>query len=144
MTTQINEYDEFYQRMINRFPKILGSNFGGFCVGKGWWPILEILCANIQHHIDHCNSQYENQKQGTPVQQVVAVQIKEKFGGLRFYYNGGDDVIQGMIYMAESWANHVCEECGSPATKKTSGWIKTVCDKHYNEYIERFNKFSKE
>jgi hypothetical protein len=71
----------------------------------------------------------------------VVQQIKEKFGGLRFYYTGGDDKISGMVEVAEEWASRVCEECGSPATKQTSGWIKTVCDKHYDEIENRKREY---
>ena len=76
------------------------------------------------------------------MKQVVAVQVKEKFGGLRFYYQGGDDKIDGMVRMAESWAAHSCEECGAPGTSGGKGWIKTLCPVHRAEadarYKERF------
>ena len=72
--------------------------------------------------------------------QLVAVQIKEKFGGLRFYYEGGDDQIYGMVRMAESWAAVTCEECGAPGESRSGGWIKTLCDKHEEERQERYAK----
>lgn len=144
MNTVTNDYDEFEQKMIEKYPEILGVEFGGFCINKGWWPVVEALCSNIQNHIDHRNEQYNTYKRGEPVQQVVALQIKEKFGGLRFYYTGGDDTIRGMVYMAEAWANRVCEDCGAPSTKKTTGWIKTVCDEHYKKYMSRFDEDTKE
>ena len=75
-----------------------------------------------------------------PVQQVVAVQIKEKFGTLRFYTNGGDDIIDGMIRMAESMSGVTCEKCGSPAKRRDGGWIRTLCDKHEEEYQNRFKE----
>jgi hypothetical protein len=42
-----------------------------------------------------------------------------------------------MVTMAESWASKACEDCGAPATKQTSGWIKNVCNKHFNEIEAR-------
>lgn len=71
------------------------------------------------------------------IPQVVAVQVKEKFGGLRFYVDGGDDVVHGMIRMAESWAAVTCEKCGNPGTTRGGGWIRTLCDVHEAEYQER-------
>ena len=62
--------------------------------------------------------------------QVVASQVKEKFGGLRFYYDGGDDAIDGMVRMAESWAANTCETCGKPGSVRGGGWIVTLCDEH--------------
>lgn len=103
----------------------------GFECGDGWYQILDSLCGQIQSHIDWRN------KGENKVAQVVATQVKEKFGGLRFYYNGGDDVIDGMVRMAESWASVTCEECGAPATTRQGGWIRTLCDAHENAYQER-------
>jgi hypothetical protein len=128
------QYDEFAERMEQKYPKMFSQPYGGFAIGSGWWPIIEALCSNIQHYLDWINKNHEKHP---VVEQVVVAQIKEKFGGLRFYYDGGDAEISGMVRMAESWAGHSCEDCGSPATKQTRGWIKNVCDKHFEEYEAR-------
>ena len=65
--------------------------------------------------------------------QVVAVQVKEKFGGLRFYYDGGDEHISGMVTMAESWAASTCEVCGNPGKYRGKQWFYTACDEHTSE-----------
>ena len=55
-------------------------------------------------------------------------QIKEKFGGLRFYYHGGDDYIYGMTSFAESLSYQICETCGTTiGVGQTKGWIYTIC-----------------
>jgi len=60
--------------------------------------------------------------------QVHAVQVKEKFGGLRFYVSGGDNEVYGMITMAEAMSYVICEDCGKPgALHHRGGWLKTVC-----------------
>ena len=65
-----------------------------------------------------------------PCPQVVAVQVKEKFGTLRFYYDGGDEYISGLVAMAESMSGCTCEECGAPGKQRSGGWIQTLCDEH--------------
>lgn len=134
MTRDMEEYDAFAKRMEETYPKIFEGRYGGFAVGPGWWPILESLCANIQSHIDW------KEKQNNSVPQVVVEQIKEKFGGLRFYYQGGDDTIDGMVRMAESWAEHSCEECGAPGERRSGGWIKTLCDHHEEQRQEHLRQ----
>ncbi len=129
-----DQYEEFAKRMEERFPKMFSQPYGGFAVGAGWWPIIESLCSNIQSHIDWWNT---NRQDRPVVEQVVVEQIKEKFGGLRFYYQGGDETIHGMVRMAESWADASCETCGSPGKSRNGGWIKTLCDKHEEERQER-------
>ena len=141
MSDEVNKYEEFAARMTERFPKILDGKYGGFAVGEGWWPILESLCANIQSHINHTNTQFEKYGRGQLVEQVVVEQVKEKFGGLRFYYTGGDEQIYGMVRMAEAWADKSCEECGAPGKSRGGGWIKTLCDRHELERQERRKQY---
>ena len=139
MERNMEEYDAFEQYMKEKYPKMFSQPYGGFAIGPGWWPILEALCANIQSHTDWWNKNGETRP---VIEQVVVEQIKEKFGGLRFYYQGGDDTIQGMVRMAEAWADRSCEECGKPGKSRGGGWIKTLCDEHEEQrqarYKERF------
>ncbi len=85
---------------------------------------------------DRIRNEYLNaepRKVREPVPQVVVEQVKEKFGTLRFYYQGGDEVISGMVRMAESMSAVTCEECGVPGTRRGGGWVTTLCDKHAEE-----------
>jgi hypothetical protein len=61
------------------------------------------------------------------IPQVTLDQVKEKFGTLRFYYTGGDDVIDGMVRMAESMSGVTCEGCGNPGKSRGGGWVHTYC-----------------
>ena len=131
------EYDLFAKKMETTYPKMFAEPYGGFAVGAGWYPILETLCANIQSHIDW------RVKQGKDIAQVEVSQIKEKFGGLRFYYSGGDDEISGMVRMAEAWADIACEECGAFGKRRSGGWIRTLCDHHEAEHQARIAEQAK-
>ena len=90
----------------------------GFDCGDGWYNILDALCASIQNYADR------NQLS------VVATQVKEKYGTLRFYYNGGDDVVNELVEMAEYISGLTCEECGAPGKMTDNGWFKTLCERH--------------
>lgn len=62
-------------------------------------------------------------------------QVKEKLGGLRFDYYGGDDTIFGMTRLAEKLSYKICENCGSTdKVTQTKGWIKTLCNKCLKNY----------
>ena len=144
MSDRTDEYEVFSKHMEESYPKMFGKPYGGFCVGKGWWPILESLCANIQSHIDWQQEQKEKYGRGDGCEQVRVQQVKEKFGGLRFYYTGGDNYVQGMVRMAEVWAARSCEECGAPGKTRGGGWIRTLCDEHAEEQAQTLKKFSEE
>jgi hypothetical protein len=62
------------------------------------------------------------------IPQVTLDQVKEKFGTLRFYYSGGDDIIDGMVRMAESMTGVTCEECGNVGERRGGGWVHTYCE----------------
>lgn len=63
-----------------------------------------------------------------PPTQITFTQIKEKYGTLRVYHNGGDEFCQGVIDMAESMSSVTCEDCGVPGKVRDGGWIRTLCD----------------
>lgn len=64
---------------------------------------------------------------------VTIVQIKEKFGGLRFYVNAAPLVVHDAIFAAEQRSFYVCEKCGLPGTRRGGSWIKTLCNVHHKE-----------
>lgn len=133
--------------LCEKYPKIFANRYGdmkttamcwGFDCGDGWFDIINALCRNIQGYIDWQNSSRERLLENNPhnmkirdeVPQVIAAQVKEKFGTLRFYYDGGDDMIRGMVYMAESMSAVTCEKCGNKGKIREGGWIRTLCDEH--------------
>jgi hypothetical protein len=121
--------------MVNRDKSMMETCMcWGFECGDGWFTILDQLMGNIQHHIDWNNKNFEKgYKQYKQVPQVTLDQVKEKFGTLRFYYQGGDNEISGMVRMAESMSAVTCEQCGNPGTTGGQGWISTLCETHRNK-----------
>lgn len=85
----------------------------------------------VEQEVSKPEPEYRKVPEACP--QVVADQIKEKFGTLRFYYHGGDEVIDGMVRMAESMSGVTCETCGSPGKIRHDGWVRTLCDTHATE-----------
>lgn len=56
------------------------------------------------------------------------VQVKEKFGGLRFYTEQLTDEQQDKVTEAENKSTTVCEECGETGDGVTIGsWMRTLC-----------------
>lgn len=123
---------ELDEKLVNQYPKIFSERFGdltttamywGFECGDGWYDIINNLCSKIQNYLDS----------NPDIPQVVARQVKEKFGGLRFYIEGGDDKVNQFIYEAEELSYNTCEHCGSTDNVKLTknGWITALCKEHY-------------
>jgi hypothetical protein len=122
------KYPEIFKN--RNAPKTQTAMCWGFECGDGWYDLIDVLCHNIQHHIN-----WKNQFPEEKIDQVVASQVKEKFGGLRFYTDYySDDIISGMIAMAESMSYRICEECGDRGKMRGGGWVRTLCDKHAAKY----------
>lgn len=58
-------------------------------------------------------------------------QIKEKFGGLRFYINGASEEVHNIIHKYEKLSYTICENCGSKEAKleQDKYWWSTRCIK---------------
>ena len=133
--------EELDKKLCEKYPKIFKNRNGsmqetcmywGFSHDDGWYDIIDSLCASIQNHINNKRYQFRemSQEDFDEEHQVVAAQVKEKFGGLRFYVDGGDDWVYGAISMAESISYRTCEVCGAPGKTRGTGWIRTTCNEH--------------
>ena len=130
--------EELDSLLVNKYPKIFRDRNAdmrttamcwGFDHGNGWFTLLDKLCSHIQWHIDQSKGK---------VPQVIATQVKEKYGGLRFYFYGGDDYIDGSVSLAESLSYKICEDCGSTKNvTQTEGWILTLCEECLKEYDKK-------
>lgn len=64
------------------------------------------------------------------------IQIKEKYGYLRWYCNWDTDEISKIIRKYEKFSERTCVKCGAPATKISLGWISPWCDECAKEVIK--------
>lgn len=87
-------------------------------VPNGWRKLALSLCKELKQIIkeDH-------------LENYVISQVKEKFGELCWYYEGGNDRIRDVTQKYEILSRNVCIYCGkSPTTHITKGWITYLCE----------------
>lgn len=133
--------DELEQDLCTKYPKIFRDRNApahespmsmGIECGDGWYGIIDRLCSIIQTHVDgkrHAHGSLSDHDFDLQ-HQTIAAQVKEKFGGLRFYADNADDYINGAISMAESLSYITCEACGARGARRGGAWIRTLCDEH--------------
>lgn len=101
------------------FADIHPYNFG---CGVGWKRVILDLCAKL----------YALEPT------VTVIQIKEKFGTLRFYIgpcpNETVELAYNLIEEAERQSAVTCERCGTSGIRRNGGWIRTLCDDCELEY----------
>jgi len=104
------EYEAPLRRLLERIPDGWGR---WISCGPGWYPIL----ARIEERLSELDPDYE------------VNQIKEKFGTLRFYWEGDIPDGDAIVDEAEAESARTCELCGSVGHLRTrAGWLKTLCD----------------
>lgn len=152
--------EELQKQLYERWPEIFAQKdwsmqqtcmCWGIDCDDGWYNIIDNLCNRIQNHVENENwkIKYKKEKGELPADapnypQIQAVQVKEKYGGLRFYINHHDDYLDGAISMAEAISLDTCEKCGSPGKPNEEGWIVTLCTPCREEYEKRWAKKEEE
>lgn len=87
----------------------------------GWRKVFgEQMCEEIQNELNKL-SEEDRLK-------YCILQIKEKYGYLRWYSNWYTDEIGKIIHKYEELSERTCIKCGAPATKISLGWISPWCD----------------
>lgn len=123
---------ELTTKLIEQYPEQF-KNLKYLECDDGWYEILSRLCYIVNNRIDY------KQRLNEPLESFYWSQIKEKFGGLRAYWEGGDEYIRGAIEMAESMSYITCEVTGEKGKLRKQKidenrqiiptWIKTLSDK---------------
>lgn len=90
----------------------------GFECGDGWEPLIRKLSEQLTFLALAENSP------------VKAVQVKEKYGTLRFYVDGATEIMDACIEAAERRSGQTCEVCGERGSIRSGGWIQTLCAQH--------------
>lgn len=112
--------------LIKKYPKLYREVSYIEC-GDGWFNLLNELSNKIEQHIIKNN-----------IKDMFAMQVKEKFGGLRFYMTCFDDKVEQWINEAEDKAANTCELCGNAGKIHwTNGWASCLCSKHLKEKNEK-------
>jgi hypothetical protein len=137
-----NIQERFVEKLMTAYPQLFPKDADGnprepdchvWCP-VGWQPMVEELCENLCKVVD----------KGTIVVQIE--QIKEKFGGLRFYYSfqhpenkapldidrSAMNKITDLIHDAEERSFKICEVTGEDGELRIKGkgygWLKTLSD----------------
>jgi hypothetical protein len=169
---------ELEQKLFEKYPKIFGDRTKpktescmcwGLEVGDGWYDLIDILCEALTY--TYTTSMQVDKEDGERLgvkpfinkdeeatyyftvrpPQVIAEQVKEKFGTLRFYYRLEFDeknvsllntkkypelqkindrfsnYLDGTIHFAETASGKTCEATGQLGELHSrGGWLKTL------------------
>ncbi len=123
--------ERFVEKLMTAYPQLFPKDADGkprepdcgvWCP-VGWQPMVEELCSKVAKIVEEKNLTFKIE------------QVKEKFGGLRFYYSWSgdrDDTIADLIREAEMRSYKICEVTGEDGELRIKGkgygWLKTLSD----------------
>jgi hypothetical protein len=121
------------EMLVKNFPNLYRDRYKNMretamCWGfpnSGWFPLIWDLSEKLEAEILKLP---ENKRE-----HCCASQVKEKFGGLRFYMTTETEKMDRDISEAVGKSFKTCEVCGLRGRERDGGWILTLCDKHAND-----------
>jgi hypothetical protein len=136
ITANLNSEKEINKLLVDRYPFLLPTNRWTGKVADdydfsyteldamedGWRAAFGLhMCEEIKEELD----KIENEQSRSSYR---IMQIKEKYGSLRWYTNWTTDGLEKVIAKYEAESCRTCCKCGAPATKISLGWISPWCD----------------
>lgn len=111
----MSDDQQWRDELLDRYcPEVWGS----IDTGDGWRPLVEFLYDQVDNY--RC---------------VTIAQVKEKFGGLRFYISHDHECdcdinnLFNTISVIENLSTYICELCGRYGHTRTDrSYIRTLCD----------------
>lgn len=98
----------------------------GLSIPDAWVPLVDELCDDLQE-LDP---------------DIVAHQVKSKFGGLRFYTGGTSEEALDRIREAADKSFNICQQCGGEGERVGQAYVNTLCDEcaaeRERERMERY------
>lgn len=120
----------------------------GWWLPEGWQELVQDLCKRMLAHL---------KEGGLDESAIHIAQVKEKFGGLRFYWEPELDseghpvidydsslykVLHCLVQDAEMTSLTTCQCCGNPAQQVSTGyWVSTKCEECRKENEKALEEF---
>lgn len=103
--------------LISRYGHLISKTHCGLYIPPGWYDLVERIFQLLD------TSGFSD---------ICVQQIKEKSGGFRFYYEGGDVDLYVQTAMIESQSFQTCEVCGAEGDPDNAKgeWRRTRCKDH--------------
>lgn len=98
-------------------------------VNDGWFDIIDSFLSALVKYFNNGPIDRDS------LVGFKIIQIKEKFGVIRIYYDNGDRVISNLVRMAEILSSKTCEMTGHPGSLCVKGgWYKTLSKSKAEEF----------
>jgi len=134
MNNSIDNHPDQLDKLISDYPIVFKHLDQTVChnLPAGWYKIMDKLCSELTPILEEALEESPE----TPEEPLFSVlQVKEKFGGLRFYYmmnTKNDELykkIQSLVDNAEDASYSTCQVTGKlGALSKSGSHYMTLCE----------------
>lgn len=110
----VSEYPEIFS-LIKDKERRIPIAFFRIETRDGWYDLIKQACESIKHT------------------SAKFVQVKEKFGGLRIYFeidsnDPNSDMVRMVLTQVEEDSFEICEVCGKPGHRRPRQYVQTLCE----------------
>jgi hypothetical protein len=160
MNEQVSAQDAMIEELVGKYPNIFKEGAQVIMCGAGWNGILDKLCTSIECYVGEFNKRNPD----CPIS-FKASQVKQKFGGLRFYGSldnielvrsyslacGDNKILKdydiafhrvfGAISSTEFISTIVCESCGNKGSIDGNSFrMRCECESCRSSRIAKFDR----
>lgn len=123
---------ELEEKLFNDFPLLFNPKADirdslmafGFECGDGWYQLIRELSEKLYPLIQKYTVSEDDFH-------PTVLQVKEKYGTLRFYLSFGTQEMEELIDEYEEKSGNTCEVCGKPGSIDYKVfWLEAKCDEH--------------
>ncbi len=138
-----------HDKVVEAFSSLSSHPIPGLGVYDGWLPLLGLLAEEIRglpeaersgfkilqvkEKFGALRFYYTRKREGEASPPIVAIDITSAYGNTRIRLDGGSPSLDLLVSAAELASMFICEDCGDPGRIRHMSWIKCLCDKHYEE-----------
>jgi len=140
--------EDLEEQLFKNHPVLFADKEIPIEVGDGWFTLIDKLLDMMDSKFDRAVKDLEectdekmigtyralmlSEKEKLP----SILQIKEKFGTLRFYCLGVTEEMRAQIDFAEHLSSTICEICGAVGeVSRGGGWHQCMCSRCRNELV---------
>ena len=120
--------ETLHSYLKKKFSQLYQIKFSFEC-GNGWFRIILWLSRYLDMYVTQQNEMAKSNPQYyQPVKPIVVTQVKEKLGGLKFYYDGGDEHVRSIVSFVEFISGYICETTGKEENVgyNKKGFVQTL------------------
>lgn len=130
---------QYNSQLVTLFPFMLPQSIWETEIYDGTWTYFDDIPIGWRKAFGwEMACELRDAAEADKLEDFYVIQIKEKFGELRFYTSETSEKVEAIIRKYEDLSRKTCVECGKPAKFISTGWICPWCEDCIKKVHDQF------